>query len=108
MWIVAHLQKCQAIKSPHVNEHILIGMERKKCIDFFSLAISRQMIMLNHPLIRNEPLVLSFFKMWHLFMQHWLDSWNECKFLWHFILLQLHTFSFSFAPLLPLNDQEST
>lgn len=30
MWIVAHLQKCQAIKSPHVNELILIGMEIKK------------------------------------------------------------------------------
>lgn len=30
MWIVAHLQKCQAIKSPHVNELILIGMDRGK------------------------------------------------------------------------------
>lgn len=38
MWIVAHLQKCQAIKSPQVNEVILIRMDRKKSIDFFSLA----------------------------------------------------------------------
>lgn len=38
MWIVAHLQKCQAIKSPQVNEVILIRRDRKKSIDFFSLA----------------------------------------------------------------------
>lgn len=38
MWIVAHLQKCQAIKSPQVNEVILIRMDRKNSIDFFSLA----------------------------------------------------------------------
>lgn len=31
MWIVVHLQKCQAIKLAHVNELILIGMDRKKC-----------------------------------------------------------------------------
>lgn len=30
MWFVAPLQKCQAIKWPHVNELILIGMDRKK------------------------------------------------------------------------------
>lgn len=30
MWIVAHLQKCQAIKSPQLNEVILIRMDRKK------------------------------------------------------------------------------
>lgn len=30
MWFVAPLQKCQAIKWPHVNELNLIGMDRKK------------------------------------------------------------------------------
>lgn len=30
MWIAVHLQKCQAIKLPHVNEVILIRIDGKK------------------------------------------------------------------------------
>lgn len=61
MWIVAHLQKCQAIKSPQVNEVILIRIDRKKIHRLLFISI-----------IRKEPLVFSLPEMWHLYAQNCL------------------------------------
>lgn len=76
MWIAVHLQKCQAIKLPHVNEVILIRIDGKKCIDFFSLAVSRQ-IMLNHSIIRTKSLVFSSLKCDIYTPRIDLNTWNE-------------------------------
>lgn len=66
MWIVAHLQKCQAIKLPQLNEVILIRMDRKKIHRLLFISI-----------IRKEPLVFSFLKCDICTHRIDFNTWNE-------------------------------